>query len=94
MNEHTARRKVPLRKCVGCGQMKVKPELLRVVRAPEGGFAIDPAGKMPGRGAYVCAQAACIAKAQKHKGLERSYKAGVPKEVYAGILAEVELNDV
>jgi len=81
--------KSPLRKCVGCSQMKPKPELVRVVRLPDdSGYAIDSTGKQPGRGAYVCATPDCIAKAQKQKGFERSYKSGSPKEIYSQ-LAEV-----
>jgi len=74
--------------------MKAKAELVRIVRAPGGGFEIDHTGKRAGRGAYVCALAACAAKAQKSKGFERSYKGGFPKEIYAQLQyadpAEVE----
>jgi len=84
-------RKVPLRKCVGCGQMKPKSELVRVVRAPESSaYAIDPTGKQAGRGAYVCAEPECIAKAQKQKGFERSYKSGSPKEIYSQLVGKSE----
>ena len=80
---------VPLRKCVGCGQMKPKAELVRVVRAPEGDtYVVDPTGKKPGRGAYVCENPDCIAKAQKQRGFERSYKSGAPKEIYSQIVEQ------
>ena len=68
--------------------MRAKPDLVRVVRSVEG-YGIDPSGKRPGRGAYVCAQPACVARAGKHKGFERSYKSGFPKELYAEILETV-----
>ena len=67
-------RKVPLRKCTGCQEMKNKKELIRIVRNDAGEFALDRTGKLPGRGAYICPNAECLAKAQKSKGLERSFK--------------------
>ena len=82
-------RKTPLRKCVGCGQMKAKPELVRIVRSPDGVYGIDASGKQQGRGAYVCAQPACIAGAAKHKGFERSYKSSFPKELYSTLSEEL-----
>ena len=63
-------RKVPLRKCTGCQEMKNKKELIRIVRNDAGEFALDRTGKLPGRGAYICPNAECLAKAQKSKGLE------------------------
>ncbi len=78
-------RKVPLRKCTGCQEMKDKRELVRVVRNDAGEFCLDRTGKKPGRGAYICPNAVCLAKAQKAKGLERSFKAPVPKEVYEAL---------
>ncbi|MCL2852860.1 MAG: YlxR family protein [Defluviitaleaceae bacterium] len=85
-------RKTPLRRCVGCGQMKPKPELVRIVRT-QGGYEVDPSGKRPGRGAYVCVQPVCIVRAQKHKGFERSYKSVFPKELYAALSQEVNRGD-
>ena len=73
-------RKVPLRKCTGCQEMKNKKDLVRIVRT----------GKKPGRGAYLCKDTACLEKAQKGKGLERSFKSPVPKEVYDTLRAELE----
>lgn len=64
-------KKIPLRMCVGCREMKPKRELIRVVRSPEGEVSIDPVGKKPGRGAYVCRQEACLKRAIKQKQLER-----------------------
>ncbi len=65
-------RKVPMRMCVGCREMKPKKELLRVVRSPEGEVALDPTGKKAGRGAYVCFDAACLRRALKQKQLDRA----------------------
>lgn len=86
-------RKVPLRKCTGCQEMKNKKELIRIVRSDEGVFSLDTTGKKPGRGAYVCPNATCLAKAQKTKGLERSFKAPVPKDVYEQLLGELAGED-
>ena len=86
-------RKVPVRRCVGCGEGKPKKELVRVVRAPSGEISIDPVGKKPGRGAYLCPDAACLAKAKKKKALERCFEQPVPAEVYDALaqqLASVE----
>lgn len=83
-------RKVPLRKCTGCQEMKNKKKLIRIVRNDAGEFALDRTGKLPGRGAYICPNAECLAKAQKSKGLERSFKVAVPKEVYEQLLQELE----
>ena len=70
--------------------MKDKKELIRIVRNDEGEFSLDRTGKTPGRGAYICPNGECLAKAQKSKGLERSFKAPVPKEVYEQLLNELE----
>ena len=75
-------RKIPMRMCVGCHEMKPKKELQRIVRSPEGAVAIDSTGKMPGRGAYVCRDAECLKKARKAKALERKFEAPVSAEVY------------
>ena len=75
-------RKIPLRKCTGCQEMKNKKELIRIVHNEAGEFFLDSTGKKPGRGAYICPNQECLEKAQKSKGLERSFKAAVPKEVY------------
>jgi len=75
-------RKLPLRKCAACGQMKPKAELLRVVRDENGCFEADMSGKMRGRGAYICADAACVETARKRRGLERSFKTKLPQGIY------------
>lgn len=78
-------RKIPLRKCTGCGEMKDKRQLIRVVRNKEGDISIDKTGKKNGRGAYICESVACLEKAIKNKGLERSFKVSIPSEVYDGL---------
>lgn len=85
-------KKIPQRQCVGCGEMKPKKELLRVIKTPEGEITIDATGKKNGRGAYLCNSIECFAKAEKSKGLERSLKVSIPKEVYE--LLEKELNEL
>ena len=67
-------KKVPMRMCVGCREMKPKRELLRVVRSPEGEISIDVTGRKPGRGAYVCRSAECLKTALKQKQLERAFR--------------------
>ena len=83
-------RKIPLRKCTGCQEMKDKRELVRIVRSNEGEFSIDISGKKPGRGAYVCSNQDCLLKAHKSKGLERSFKSSVPAAVYESLKEELE----
>ena len=75
-------RKIPLRKCAGCGEMKNKPELIRIVRSPEGEFSIDRTGKKAGRGAYICSRLECLQNAIKFKTLERSFKQTIPTLVF------------
>ena len=75
-------KKIPQRQCVGCREMKNKRDLIRVVRSPEGTISLDFKGKMPGRGAYVCPDPACLAKARKSRALERAFETAIPAEVY------------
>ncbi len=75
-------RKVPLRKCTGCGEMKPKKELVRVVKNKEEEISLDLTGKKAGRGAYVCKSLACLQKARKVRGLERVLSCKIPEEVY------------
>lgn len=75
-------RKIPTRRCTGCYQMKEKNELIRVVRSKENVFNIDKTSKMAGRGAYICNNIECLEKSFKNKGLERSFKCSVDKEIY------------
>ena len=75
-------KKIPLRQCVGCNEMKSKKEMLRVLKTAEEEVVLDTTGKMNGRGAYLCKNAECLKKAMKHKGLERSLKMEIEKSVY------------
>ncbi len=78
-------KKLPLRQCAGCREMKAKNELVRVVRSPEGEISLDFRGKAPGRGVYVCPNLACLQRAQKARALERSLNTAIPPEVYAAL---------
>ena len=82
-------RKIPMRMCVGCREMKEKKSLLRIVRTPEGEVLLDATGKKSGRGAYVCPDPACLKKARKSKALERAFDTSVPPEVYDAMEAEL-----
>mgnify|MGYP002568375936 CR=1 FL=1 len=82
-------KKIPQRQCVGCREMKDKKSLLRVVKSPEGEISLDFGGKKPGRGAYLCPDAACLAKAKKKKALERCFEQSVPAEVYDALAAQL-----
>lgn len=83
-------RKIPMRKCAGCEEMKEKKQLLRVVHTPEGEFLLDFTGKKSGRGVYVCRSKECLEAAQKKRGLERSLKCAVPQEIYLDLLKQLE----
>ena len=83
-------KKIPLRQCVGCGEMKGKKEMLRVLKTPEGEICLDTTGKKNGRGAYICRQKECLQKAIKNKGLERSLKMQIPQEVYENLERELD----
>ena len=82
-------RKLPTRMCTGCGEMKPKRELVRVVKNKEGEISLDLTGKKPGRGAYVCRSLECLQKARKQKRLERALSCQIPDEVYNSMLAEM-----
>lgn len=75
-------KRVPMRMCTGCGEMKAKKELVRVVKSPEGEISLDPTGRKPGRGAYVCKNSECLRKARKARRLERAFSCRIPDEVY------------
>ena len=82
-------KKIPMRKCVGCGEMKDKKDLIRIIRTNEGEILLDATGKANGRGAYICKSAECLKKAGRNKGLERSLKSQVPEEVLERIEKEL-----
>ena len=84
-------KKIPMRQCVGCREMKPKKELVRVVKSPEGVISMDLKGKAPGRGAYVCRSQACLRRAIKTGALSRGFDTAIPQEVYA--LLEQQMED-
>ena len=83
-------RKVPQRMCVGCREMKPKKELMRVVKSPEGQISLDPSGKKPGRGAYLCLEAECLKKARKQKSLARALDTPIEDCVYEQLAERLE----
>ncbi|WP_206762718.1 RNase P modulator RnpM [Mobilitalea sibirica] len=84
-------KKLPLRMCTGCGEMKSKKEMIRVLKTPEDEIVIDSTGKKNGRGAYICCSVSCLQKAIKTKGLERSLKVSIPKELVETLEKEMVL---
>ena len=83
-------KRVPLRMCTGCGEMKPKKELVRVVKPPEGEVSLDLTGKKAGRGAYVCPSPECLKKARKNRRIERSFQCKIPDEIYDAMEAGLE----
>lgn len=83
-------KKIPIRQCVGCGAMKSKKEMMRVLKTAEDQIVLDVTGKKNGRGAYLCIAEECLKKARKNKGLERSFKMSIPEEVYDSLEKEFE----
>ena len=83
-------RKIPMRMCVGCREMKPKVQLLRVVKPQEGEAHIDRTGKAPGRGAYVCGQVECFKKARKSRALERALETKIDEAVYDQLEANIQ----
>ena len=84
------KKKIPMRKCVGCGEMKPKKDLMRILKTETGEFLVDADGKKNGRGAYICRSVECLRKAVKSKGLERSFKQQIPEEVYDRLEKEMD----
>ena len=84
-------KKVPMRQCVGCNEMKSKREMIRVIKTAEE-VLLDTTGKKNGRGAYLCPCSGCLEKARKSRGLERSLKTLIPQEVYEEL--EREMNRI
>lgn len=83
-------KKIPMRQCLGCREMKPKRELIRVVRSPEGSISIDTKGKASGRGAYVCHDLQCLKRAIKAKAISRAFEIEIPQEIYDRLTAEME----
>lgn len=84
------RKSAPQRKCTGCQEMKNKNQLIRIVKIDESSFEVDFTGKKNGRGAYICRSTECLEKAQKSRGLERSFKGKVPQEMYNKLFESLE----
>ena len=84
---------IPLRQCIGCREQKAKSELIRVVRSPEGEVSLDFRGKAPGRGAYLCRDAACLRKALKSRALERALAVPIPEDVRSRLEQEMEASN-
>lgn len=83
-------KKIPVRQCIGCGEMKNKKEMMRILKTPEDEIVLDVTGKKNGRGAYLCKQRECLLAAKKNKGLERSFKMSIPNEVYERLEREFD----
>ena len=75
-------KKIPMRQCIGCGEMKSKKELMRILHTPEDTFVLDVTGKKNGRGAYLCRNAECLKKARKNHRIDRSLQIQIPDEIY------------
>ena len=86
-------KKIPMRQCLGCREMKPKGELIRVVRSPEGDISLDFRGKKPGRGAYLCPDPGCLARAKKGRAIERAFSAQVDPEVYLALEEQMKAGD-
>ena len=83
-------KKIPMRQCTGCREMKAKRELIRVVKSPEGEIFLDFKGKASGRGAYLCQNPACLQQAIKTHALERALQAVIPEEIYIHLSEQME----
>lgn len=86
-------KKIPMRQCIGCGEMKSKKEMVRILKTAEDEIILDVTGKKNGRGAYICNNKECLKKAIKQRGLERSFKMSIQKEVYDNLNREFEANE-
>lgn len=86
-------KKIPVRQCLGCREHKPKPELIRVVRSPEGEISLDFRGKKSGRGAYVCPNPACLKRVQKAKALERAFSCPIPDTVWDALEAQMKAGE-
>lgn len=84
------KKKIPMRQCAGCREMKPKRELVRVVRTAQGEITVDFRGKTPGRGVYLCPDPACLKQARRSKALERSLSTAIPEAVYDQLAGRME----
>ena len=87
------KKKIPLRKCVGCNEQKPKKELIRIVRTKEGEMSVDFTGKAHGRGAYICHDSECLKKAEKKKSLNRAFGCAVDQDIFEKLYKELEAHD-
>ena len=85
-------KKIPERRCVGCGERKEKRELIRVLRTPEGEIVLDRTGKRSGRGAYLCPNAECLRKARKTRRLQTNLETEIPDSVFEALEREISRN--
>lgn len=83
-------KKIPMRMCIGCGQMLPKRELIRIVKAPDGSVSLDFTGKKSGRGAYICKSSECLEKAGKSHRLEKSFSCRIDNSIYDAMEAELK----
>lgn len=86
-------KKIPMRQCVGCREMKEKRELIRVVKSPDGEISLDFKGKKPGRGAYLCPDTECLKRARKARALERAFETAVPADVYDALEQQMKAGE-
>lgn len=86
-------KKIPMRMCTGCGEMKPKKELVRVVKSPQGEISLDLTGKKPGRGAYVCKNVTCLRAARKARRLERAFSCAISPQVYDQMEGEIATDE-
>ena len=86
-------RKQPVRQCVACHEKKEKRQLVRVVRSPEGVISVDARGKMPGRGAYLCRNAACLERAVRSRALQRALECEIPPQTLELLRTQIEEAD-
>ena len=86
-------KKIPMRKCNGCGEQKQKKELVRIVKSPDGQVSLDLTGKASGRGAYICNNADCLQKARKSHRIDKAFEMAIPDEVYEQMLTEISKNE-
>lgn len=86
-------KKIPMRQCLGCREMRPKGELIRVVRAPEGEISLDFRGKKPGRGAYLCPNEACLARARKSRAIERALTGVIDPSVYQALEEQMKVGE-
>ncbi|NLI56959.1 MAG: YlxR family protein [Clostridium sp.] len=84
------KKKIPMRMCIGCQEMKPKKELLRVVKNKENEISIDFVGKKPGRGAYICKEVECFDKARRNNGFERAFETSIDSDIYEALKKELE----